>query len=129
MRKLLLSFAIAGSIGLTGCSTPMTKDTAVYVPPYEHGEKTEEAKTALTFVRDGGFYGIAVTAYISVDDKKVAGIETGEATTIYLKPGHYKITLHIPMQTFNQIVDVSDRDMTFRFFGNAFSGNRFERIE
>lgn len=129
MRKILLALAIAGCIGLTGCSTPMTKNEATFVPPYEYGEKTEEANVGLTFVRDGGIYGSAVTAYISVDGKQVAGIGTGEATTIYLKPGHYNITLHIPMQTYNQIVDVYNRDMTFRFFGNAWSGNRFERIE
>lgn len=89
MKKLLLSLVLGTTI-LSGCAY------TVYVPPEQakaiaplmYAEPSAERTAKVTIVRDESEVEFISTAFTIYDNnEKIAEIQQGEKTTVYLKPG------------------------------------------
>ncbi len=91
MKRLFFTLVLCPLL-LVGCgTTPVAPELAKAVAPTNYAVITPETTASIVLVRDMGLLGMAASAYIYVDGEKVAVLEAGEKTTLYLKPDQYII--------------------------------------
>lgn len=65
----------------------------IYDKQYVNLETITSDDSAITIIRDSGFYGMACTHTMFLNNEKVFGIREGEYITLILSPGEYYLRL------------------------------------
>ena len=81
---------------VSGCATlPVSPMQATDIPPARITSskyltpQSGTTSSALTFVRDSGFYGVGTTIYLFINGEEIAGFRPEEKLQLFLEPGEY----------------------------------------